>query len=228
MLVKNWMTKDVITVDVDTSMADAMQVMKDNNIQVLPVMKDGKLVGITTDRDLKKAWPSDATTLDVHELGYLVARLKIDEVMKTKVITVPSDYTVEETAEILDANTISGVPVVDRDGSLVGIITKSDIFRLMVEMTGLGKKGFQIAIRLKDEPGHVQQVRDIVRRYSGKVFSKLTQDSTAPEGYMDTYFRAAGIDRDRWEACKKELEAVGELLYVVDHRTGDRMIYKEV
>jgi acetoin utilization protein AcuB len=66
MLVKNWMSKNVITADINDSMQDAMKHLKEHDIRMLPVMKKGKLVGIITDRDLKKASASDAPTLEVH------------------------------------------------------------------------------------------------------------------------------------------------------------------
>jgi acetoin utilization protein AcuB len=104
MLVKNWMSKNVITVDVNDSMQDAMKNLKEHDIRMLPVMKKGKLVGIITDRDLKKASASDATTLEVHELLYLLMKIKVKDIMTRDVITVPPDYTVEETAQVLQKN----------------------------------------------------------------------------------------------------------------------------
>ncbi len=101
MLVKNWMSKQSVTVDVDGSMQDAMNLIKKHDIRMLPVMKKGKLVGIITDRDLKRASASDATTLEIHELLYLLSKIKIKDIMSRNPITVPVDFTVEETAEVL-------------------------------------------------------------------------------------------------------------------------------
>src|SRR5210317_259382 len=98
MLVSNWMSKDVITIDVNDSMHDAIKLMKQNDIRMLPVVKKGKLVGIVTDRDLKRASASDATTLDVHELLYLVSKIKVGNIMTKDPITVPQNFTVEKTA----------------------------------------------------------------------------------------------------------------------------------
>ena len=107
MLVKNWMSKNVITVDEKDSMQNAMQHLKEHDIRMLPVMKKGKLVGIITDRDLKKASASDATTLEVHELLYLLTKIKVKDIMTRDVITVPPDFTAEETAQVLQKNRIS-------------------------------------------------------------------------------------------------------------------------
>ena len=116
MLVKNWMSQPVITVEASDSMLNAVNLLKDHDIRMLPVMKKGKLVGIVTDRDLKEASASDATTLEVHELLYLISKIKVEEIMTKDPVTVPIDYTVEEVAEILLKNKISGVPVIDHDG----------------------------------------------------------------------------------------------------------------
>ena len=110
MLVKNWMNKQVITVDAEDSMMDAMRLMKEHHIRMLPVMDKHKLVGIVTDRDLKRASASDATSLEIHELLYLIPKIKVREIMSKNPITVPYDFTVEETAEILLDNKISGTP----------------------------------------------------------------------------------------------------------------------
>jgi CBS domain-containing protein len=137
MLVKRWMSKEVITIDANDSMSDAMDLLKEHDIKMLPVMEKSKLVGIVTDRDLKRASASDATSLNIHELLYLISKIKIKDIMTKNPITVPEDYTVEETAEILLKHKISGVPVVDHYGDMVGIITKNDLFRIIISLTGV-------------------------------------------------------------------------------------------
>ena len=99
MLVSNWMSKDIITVDVDDSMDYAMELMEKNDIRMLPVLKKEKLVGVITDRDLKRSAASNATTLNVHELPYLISKIKVRNIMTKDPITVPQNFTVEETAE---------------------------------------------------------------------------------------------------------------------------------
>ena len=101
MLVTNWMSKNVITVNEDDSMQEAMKLMKQHTIRMLPVLKDGSLVGVVTDRDLKRASASDATTLDVHEMLYLISKIKVKSIMSKNPISVSPDLTVEETAEVL-------------------------------------------------------------------------------------------------------------------------------
>ena len=143
MLVKNWMSKEVVTVDVNDSMDKADRLFHEHNIRTLPVTEEGKLAGVVTDRDLKRASASDATSLSRHEVSYLLSRIKMAEIMTRDPVTVPPDYTVEETAEVLFENRISGVPVVDK-GELVGIITKDDLFRVLVACNR--SRGLQIPL----------------------------------------------------------------------------------
>lgn len=150
MLVKNWMSKPAITIDAGASMNDAIKLLKTHNIKMLPVMEKGKLVGIVTDRDLKRASASDATSLEIHELLYLISKIKINEIMTKKPITVPEDYTVEETAEILLKHNISGVPVIDQYRDVIGTITQNDIFRILISLTGVAKRGIQFGLEVED------------------------------------------------------------------------------
>jgi len=225
MLVKNWMSKNVITIDAEDSMQHAIKFLKEHKINLLPVMKKGKLAGVITDRDLKKSSPSEATTLDMHELLYLVSKIKVEDIMSKKLYTVPEDYTVEEAAEILLEKRISGVPVVDGKGNISGIITKNDIFRVLISLTGLGKKGIQIAVQLKDVPGAIKEVRELIRKYDGRTASILTSSENVPDGKLNVYFRIYQIEKAKLQALVKEIQEKGTMLYIVDHSDGKRQIY---
>lgn len=225
MLVKNWMSKNVITVDINDSMQDAIKQLKENDIKMLPVMKKGKLAGIITDRDLKRASASDATSLDVHELLFLISKIKIKDIMTKDPIMIPQDFTVEETAEILLKNKISGAPVIDNEGQVVGAITQTDLFRVLIALTGVGTKGIQFAFLLKDEPGSIKVIADEIRKYGGRMVSILTSYQSAPQGYRRVYIRMYDIERAEIEKLKEEQRGKGTLLYVVDHKKNKREIY---
>jgi acetoin utilization protein AcuB len=227
MLVSNWMNKNVVTIDVNDSMLDALKILKERNIRHLPVVKEGKLVGIVTDRDLKKASPSEATTLEAHELLYLTAKIKVGEIMTKNPITIPYDYTVEEAAEILLQHKISGLPVVDKGGKVVGTITQTDIFRLVTALTGIGKRGIQFAFLLEDRPGAIKEVADVIRKYGGRTRSILSESEHCPEGFRHVYIRAYSIDRARLPHLKAELKATAKVLYMIDHKENVREIYEK-
>jgi len=225
MLVKDWMSRTVITVDINDSMQDAMKLLKEHGISMLPVTKRGKLVGIVTDRDIKRSSASDATTLEVHELLYLISKITVKDIMTKEPITIPFDLTVEEAAEIMMKNKISGAPVVDHDGQLVGVITKGDIFRVLISLTGVGKRGIQFAFQLEDRSGSIKEVADIIRKYGGRMVSILTTYEHVPKGFRKVFIRMYGVDREKLPKLEEELRQKAELLYVVDHRENRREIF---
>ncbi|MBL7180371.1 MAG: CBS and ACT domain-containing protein [Pseudomonadota bacterium] len=225
MLVRNWMSTPVITVNAEDYMQNATTLLKEHGIRMLPVMMGAKLVGIVTDRDIKRASASDATSLGMHEILYLRSNVKIKHVMTKAPITVPPDYTVEETAELLLKHKISGVPVVDSSGELVGIITQSDLFRLMVSLTGIGQKGIQFACEVKDRSGAIKEITDMIATFNGRIVSVLTTYETAPTGYRKVYLRAYQIDRQKLPELEKILKEKAKLLYIVDHGENTRTVY---
>ncbi len=225
MLVKNWMSKTVITVDAGQSMQQAIHILKENNINLLPVLENGKLVGVVSDRDLKKASPSDATTLDFHEMLYLISRIKVKDLMTPDPFTTTERHTVEEAALLLLEHRISGLPVVDSENTVIGVITKSDLFRVLIAMTGLGKIGLQIAVQVEDRLGIVKEIKEIIHEFEGRTANVLTSDINAPEGSMNVYFRIHRIDREKLEPLKEKIKEKGTLMYVVDYRENRRDIF---
>jgi len=227
MLVANWMSKNIITVDENDSMQEAMKLLKEHDIRMLPVTKKGKLVGIVTDRDLKRASASDATTLEIHELLYLLTRIKVKNLMTKEVITVPPDFTVEETALVLQKNKISGVPVVDSKGELVGTITQTDLFRVLISLTGVAKGGIQFGLQVEDRPGSIKEVADIIRMCGGRMVSILSSYDQVPQYYRNVYIRMRSIERSELQKLIQELESTAKLLYMVDHTENNRKIFAE-
>jgi acetoin utilization protein AcuB len=214
MLVKDWMTKDPITIKDDTSMMKAIHLMKQHRFRRLPVMHIGQLVGIISDRDLKEASPSKATTLDVHELYYLLAELQVKEIMTRNPVTVSADDTVERAAQIMLDHTISGLPVLDEQGRLVGILTQSDVFRAFMHITGVQQGGVQFALRLEDRPGLIKEVVDLLRARGARFVSLLSSYTTAREGFRDVYIRVKNLSPDQVEEARAELAKNYEILYV--------------
>jgi CBS domain-containing protein len=131
-LVRDWMTQKVLTVTPDTTLTEAERLMETKMIRRLPVVENGRLVGIITYGDIRQAQPSTATSLSIWELNYLLAKINLAEIMTRDVVTVSQNATIGEAAKLMLDHQISGLPVVDHHGDLVGIITESDIFRLVV------------------------------------------------------------------------------------------------
>ena len=203
MLVKDWMKKDVITIDARASVIDAVHLLKEKGIRRLPVLKNAKLVGIVTDRDLKDFTPSKATTLDIYELRYLLSKASVEEAMTPDPITVPSNLPIENVAAIMHDKKISGLPVVDENGDLAGIITETDVFELLVALSGVRQGGIRICLPVEDKSGSVKDVADILRKYGAKIEAMLINYEKVAPGYRDLIIRFKGGDT---QAILKEVK----------------------
>jgi CBS domain-containing protein len=132
LIVRNWMTADPVTVTPKTTLPDAHDLMKRRRIRRLPVVDEGQLVGIVTLGDVREASPSDATTLSIYELNYLLSRLTVEKIMTKNPLSVTPSTPIREAAGMMLLHKVSGLPVMEND-HLVGIITESDIFRVVVK-----------------------------------------------------------------------------------------------
>lgn len=135
--VKDMYTRDVVTVDPETSAPAAGKLMAEKDIRRLPVVKDGELVGIVTLSDLMRAAPSPATSLSVWEINYLVDKIKVKEIMSRGVHTVSPDDNLRVAARLMLEHKVGGLPVVE-NGKVIGILTESDVFRTMIDMLDEG------------------------------------------------------------------------------------------
>ncbi|ATW26245.1 CBS and ACT domain-containing protein [Candidatus Formimonas warabiya] len=164
MHVRSKMTKEPVTITRQTTIADALELMRKHNIRRLPVMENNKLVGIVTDRDISEVSPSPATTLSVFEINYLLAKMKIKDVLpkNQKVVTISPDAYVEEAAIIMREHKIGALPVIENN-KLVGIITETNIFDAFIELLGVKEQGSRITIEVEDKPGVLADVTQIIK-----------------------------------------------------------------
>jgi CBS-domain-containing membrane protein len=182
MLVQEWMTKEVFHIGPDTSMMKASRLMKDKNIRRLPVLDDNqRVIGIISDRDIKEASPSKATTLDMHELYYLLSELKVKDIMTKNPHCAREKDSVEGVALILMEKGFGGMPVVDDDNKLVGIITESDIFKVLTSITGVQSGGMQLAFDLPNQRGMLRPVLDALGERGQSFVSILTSHTALGE-----------------------------------------------
>ncbi len=221
-MVKSWMRKAVITVDAGESLQDAVTRMKEYFVPMLPVLKSGELVGVVTDLDLKRASASVAANPDMYERIDQVAKLKVSDIMTGDPVTVPPDFTLEETAETLLKYNISGAPVVDHRGRLLGIISQREIYKALLSMVGNEKCGLHFGFQVADRPGSIKEVTDIIRHYGGRVVSILTSYEQAPEGTRFLYIRAFKVDPDKKSDLIHDLREKRVLRYIVDRDANTR------
>ena len=181
MFVADWMTRQVITVEPQESVARAMHIMRDKGIKHLPVVKDGRLAGVISDRDIKAYCPSKATALDVYEINYLLSKASVHEAMGARLLTIAPDAPVEEAAMMMLDENIGCLPVVS-GGTLAGIISDRDIFRALVDISGVRHGGHRICVIIADRPGTVKEVADIIRKHGFHLRGIMTSYEGVPEG----------------------------------------------
>jgi acetoin utilization protein AcuB len=176
-------------------------------------MSQGHLVSIVSDRDLKEATPSKATTLDMHEMYYLLDKITVKSLMPKQLFTIAPGDTVEKAAAVMLKHHISALPVVDAKSALAGIITKGDIFRAFVSISGIHQGALAMGLELPDQPGSIKTVTDVIRAHGGRIASILTGYEGAPEGSRQVFIRAKDIKDE--PALRQELEAKSTVLYFI-------------
>ncbi len=203
MLVGERMKSPVITVRPDMSLIDALNLMKQEHIRRTPVVKDGKLVGIVSEKDLLNASPSPATSLSIYEMNYLLSKLQIKDVMTKNVLTVTEDTPIEEAARIMADNKIGSMPVV-RDDRIVGMITETDLFKMLLELMGAREMGVRVTALVSDERGKLAKLAQAVANEGGDFIAFGVFSGADPSNRMLT-FKVRGIEPDKMRAILEPL-----------------------
>ncbi len=191
MLVGERMTHPVITIRPDMPIVDALNLMKRERIRRTPVVKDGKLVGIVSDKDLLNASPSPATSLSVWEMNYLLSKITVKDVMTKNVLTVSEDTPIEMAARIMADNKIGGLPVL-RGEQIVGIITETDLFKIFLEMMGAREMGVRVTALLHEERGQLARLTKTISEAGGNFLAFGTFSGEDPTNRLIT-FKVEGI-----------------------------------
>ncbi|HYA94044.1 MAG TPA: CBS domain-containing protein [Thermodesulfobacteriota bacterium] len=184
MRIRDVMTRNPITVDSETLVLDAQRMMKENNIRRIPVVDKGKLVGIVTKHDLLEASPSPATSLSVFELNYLLAKMKVKEIMKKNPLTLGPDTPFEEALRLGQEKKIGSFPVVE-NGKLVGITTESDIIRFVTRVLGLKEEGSRITIEgLGAKLGDLEKIVSVANQHHTVILSMMSMPRPEKKDWM--------------------------------------------
>jgi acetoin utilization protein AcuB len=186
MLVGERMSHPVVHIPPTTSVPDALALMRQDNIRRTPVIDRGQLVGIVSEKDLIHASASSATSLSVWELNYLLAKIQVREVMTREVITVSESTPIEDAARIMADNKIGGLPVM-RGETIVGIITETDLFKILLELMGAREPGVRVSVLVPDRPGQLAGLTQAVANLGGNIISLGTfsgEDSSNREVTM--------------------------------------------
>jgi len=174
------------------SALDAQAFMRRERIRRAPVIHDGKLVGIVTEGDLLNASPTQATLLSVWEINYLVSKIKVSQVMSKKVMTISEDTPIEEAARVMIDNKIGGLPVV-RAGKVVGIITETDLFKIMLEMLGARQQGVRASVLVRNQAGEIAELSKAIYQAGGNIIALGTFAGEDPST-SELMFKVAGPD----------------------------------
>ena len=174
MFVAKRMTPNPTTIESTTTIADASELMRKRKFRRLPVVDNGRLVGIVTDRDLRTVAPSPATTLSIFELNYLLTKMQVKDIMHKDVITIPVDATIEEAALIMSTRHIGGLVVVGENGSVVGVITETDIFNSFVEIMGLKEGKIRFTFKVSNQVGVLHDISGVFKDLGINISSLAT------------------------------------------------------
>jgi acetoin utilization protein AcuB len=227
MLVCNWMSPRLITITPDEPMLAALSLMKKHRITFLPVVDaKGRLQGVVTDRDLKRANASDATLLSKQELNYLLMKLTIKEIMTKKPYSIHKHGTIEEAAQNMCEHGFSGLPVVDTNGQTVSVITKNDVFRALVLLSGVTQGDMQICMDIPERRGYIELVKGIIKQHGGHVISTLSVISPSDPTDRRVFIRIRGLDLHGIKYFNKQLARFGRLRYLVYSRDGRKELYQ--
>lgn len=211
MFVKNKMTTNPFTISPDQTIPDAHEMMLKNSVRRLPVVKDGKLVGVVSKEDISRS--SMATSLSINELTYLLAKTKISKVMTKNPITISSNALLEEAAILMRDNSVSFLPVIDH-GKLVGIITESDIFDSFIELLGFREKGTRLTIEANDEPGIMSHLTGILANYGANITHVAVYRGTGGKSVVVT-----GVNSQNTTEMEKSIEEQGyKIIYKLQNK----------
>jgi acetoin utilization protein AcuB len=210
------MSPDPMTVDADTSVIEVIQLLEENDIRHLPVMSQGKLVGMITDQDVREVYPSKTAAIRAQELYYLLAEMKAKDVMQADPILIRPDRTMEVAAVMMLEHRVTGIPVVTEKGQLVGIISQGDVFRVLISITGIYQGGIQFAFNLEDRPGSIKEVAEYVREANGQIVSILSTTDTADEGYRHVFIRIKKLSVEALQRMIRKLEKNFMILYFIE------------
>ncbi|MFO7742384.1 MAG: CBS domain-containing protein [Anaerolineae bacterium] len=205
MLVKDRMSKPPITIRENVGVEEALRLMHSENVRRLPVVdKHGKMLGIVSELDLLKVSPSPATSLSVYEIPYLMAKIKMKDVMTKDVITVTEDTPLEEAARVMADNKIGGLPVM-RDDKLVGIITETDLFKIFLEMLGGREEGVRISMFVPDEEGMLARIAGRIAEMGLNITALSTIMGEDPSTYLMTIRVDQSADMEALVAAMEEM-----------------------
>ncbi|MCG6894652.1 MAG: CBS and ACT domain-containing protein [Desulfobacteraceae bacterium] len=221
MLVRYWMSPTLISVPPEATLAEAMQRMRYHDISMVPVVSERRLLGVICRDDLQRAIHSGVGEHSAPD----GLESTVQSCMNREPVVADENLTVEEAAELLLVNKISAMPVVKADRTPVGVITASDLFKVLISLTGIERKGAQFAFTVADRPGCIRELTDTIRSYGGRILSILSSSNHVPRGKRKLYIRVSALDRPRLDRLKSIFLDEGVLRYLVFYEGIHRQLF---
>lgn len=186
MIIERRMTKNPVTINPEASVVEASELMKKEKVHRLPVLdKDKNLIGVISEKDILFATPSPASSLSIHEMAYLLSKLTVRKLMTKNPVTINRTTTVEEAARLMVDQDLSCLPVVE-EGKLVGIVSKSDMFKILLELFGARHFGVRLSFLVDDKPGTIAAVSRAISDAGYDIISFGTFMGTDPSNAICT------------------------------------------
>lgn len=205
MYIGSIMRTQLITVSPKTSLVEAKELLEQNHIDHLLVVKNGKLVGVLSDRDLKQNWASPATTLSAHELSYLLQKVTVDMIMVKSVVTATPDTTIERAAYIMQEHDISSLPVT-ANSELVGIVTSTDVMAVLLDAIGMSEESSRLSLFLNDQVGRLAKVTATLSELHINIQSFFCYPVPDHYGLVQVVIR---VDKQNGKRAREALEREG-------------------
>jgi len=221
MLVKHWMNQPAVAIASGRNLKSALALMKQHEIHMLSVVSDNRLIGMVFEDDFNFRFDNSSGSAPFHPKEN---NAPVDAVMRRDFPKVTTENTVEETAELMLAYKMCKVPVIDRDGYLVGTLSREDVLNVLINLTGARRQGILFIVRLKNRLKSIQDVTDLVRSYGGRMISFLAPSEDNRSKYRKAYIRMYGIDRFKLLSLNEKLADVAELIYVKDRPEVGRIL----
>ncbi|MDD7536160.1 MAG: CBS and ACT domain-containing protein [Bullifex sp.] len=195
MIIERRMTKNPVTINPEASVVEASELMKKEKVHRLPVLdRDKNLIGVISEKDILFATPSPASSLSIHEMAYLLSKLTVRKLMTKNPVTISRTTTVEEAARLMVDQDLSCLPVVE-DGKLVGIVSKSDMFKILLELFGARHFGIRLSFLVDDKPGTIAAVSRVISDAGYDIISFGTFMGTDPSNAICT-IKVQGCTRE--------------------------------
>ena len=210
MKVKHYMTKEVITATSDVKISDAVDIMEEHDFHRLPIVDQGKFVGLITEEMIAKNSPSKVSSLSIYEMNYLFDKVLIKDLMEKNVRTIDENVLLEEAALIMTDNDITVLPVLNKKNEIIGIITHKDIFKALIELTGYKDEGSRIVvITPQDRLGILAQISKALADHAINLTHIFVN---RPEDVIEITLQTTGINS---KMTQQVLENLGYKTYEI-------------